>query len=176
VFSIASLFECEDSNPWNQLARRCEYSGVQTHQIPHFSWQTADEYQLESTQAALAQICETIPPFQFSTSGLGIFAGERKILFLIIVKTKLLLEIHETIWNQVSKYAINAKSYYSPNRWIPHITINLNPLSDAEFNCSLADLENDTFDFEFEVKKFGLIYLNKDKSGVDSIYPLKGVN
>jgi hypothetical protein len=175
MYSIASLFECQNSKPWNQLTSECEYSGMRTLEIPHFSWQTAEEYQMEPVKAELENICTSIPPFHFSTSGLGIFAGDRKILFLIIVKTRLLLEIHETLWERMAKYALHAKSFYSPEQWIPHITLNLNPLTEDEFNCALSSLENKTLDFEFEVNHFGLIYLTKESSGVDSIYPLKGV-
>jgi hypothetical protein len=61
VYSIAALLESENCGPWNELANFCEYSGVHTHQIPHFSWQTAEDYQITPTKESLDSLCSTIP-------------------------------------------------------------------------------------------------------------------
>lgn len=173
MYSVAALIETNQTSPWQELASVCEFSGLVTHTIPHFSWQTAENYQIEPVRNKLISLTETIPPFRFTTSGLGIFSNDRKILFLIIVKTRLLLEIHELLWQELSIYANGLKLHYSPDNWIPHISINLHKLDEAQFGCSLTELLKTRLDFEFSVNRFGLIYLNPDSAGVDTVFPLK---
>lgn len=173
MYSIAALIEANQTSPWQELASVCEFSGIATHTIPHFSWQTAENYQIALVRSKLNSLTETISPFRFTTSGLGIFSNDRKILFLIIVKTRALLEIHELLWRELSLYADGLKLHYSPDNWIPHISINLHKLDENQFNCSLAELLKTKMDFEFDVSKFGLIYLNPDSAGVDTVFSLK---
>jgi 2'-5' RNA ligase len=173
MFSIAALIEAKQAAPWQKLASLCEFTGVITHTISHFSWQTAENYRIEPLKEKLTALTENISPFSFTTSGLGVFPGDRKILFLIIVKTKKLLEIHEMLWKELSIYAEGSKAHYAPENWIPHISINLYKLTDDQFNCSFAELIKTDLNFEFKVSKFGLIYLNKESAGIDTIFPLK---
>jgi 2'-5' RNA ligase len=174
VYSIASLFDTNQSGTWQKISDLCNLSGMTTHSIPHFSWQTADSYQTEPLNSELQLLLKTISPFSFTTSGLGIFNNERKILFLIIVKTRVLLEIHESLWNHLTRFANNPRLYYSPTNWIPHISINLNKLNDEQFKWSLSTLLKSNLNFEFEVKKFGIIYLEQGSSGIEADFPLKG--
>ena len=176
MYSIASLFEVDSQGPWNVLSSLCEVSGVTTHSIPHFSWQTAETYQIDTVRKKLSYLTESIAPFHFTTSGLGVFINHRKIIFLIIVKTRLLLEIHQTLWDEVAKYGNDSRPYYAPESWIPHISLNLNELSEENFNCCFSKLLNENLQLEFQVNKFGLIYMNENKSGIDSLFPLRGIN
>jgi 2'-5' RNA ligase len=97
---------------------------------------------------------------------------------LIIVKDRNLLEIHEMIWRRTIQYAIQPNMHYAPENWIPHITLNLNPLTEDQFRCSVDELTSRPLNFEFVVNKLGLIYLTAANSGIDSIYPLRnsGIN
>ena len=173
MYSIASLFDSEPMGAWQHLSKMCEYSGITTNEIPHFSWQTAENYQLDPVRQKMTEVCASIPPFSFTTSGLGIFTNDTKILFLIIVKTKKIMEIHELLWNELIPYSIEPRMHYSPENWIPHISLNLQKLDDEQFSCSLNELLKNNLNFEFFVKSFGILFLNPASSGIDSIIPLK---
>jgi len=174
VYSIAALLETDSSEPWHKIASACEYSGVTTHAIPHFSWQTAEQYAVDPLQDRLGTLTKTISPFCFHTSGLGIFSNDHKILFLIIIKTRALLELHELLWRELSGYAQEPRQYYSPENWIPHLSLNLRGLTDDQFTCSLTELSKNNPQFEFEVKRFGLLYVNGNTAGITASFPLTG--
>lgn len=173
MFSIASLLEIESTPNWPKIESVCQYSGIIPHTIPHFSWQTAEEYQIEQTRNKMAELAEQIPPFSFSTSGLGIFPDDRRIIFLIMVKTRKLMEIHELLWNELLPFAINPRMHYAPDQWIPHISLNLQALNESQFNCSIEELLKIDLRFEFVVKKIGILYLTETSSGVDYSVSLK---
>ncbi|MHC1741030.1 MAG: 2'-5' RNA ligase family protein [Anaerolineaceae bacterium] len=174
MYSIASLFDTDLTGPWQKLVELCEYSGITPHTIPHFSWQTAENYQLTKAESKLTAIAATIPTFKFTTSGFGVFTNNRKILFLIIVKTRLLLEIHEILWNELLPLTEEPKMYYSPENWIPHISINLESIRDEQINCSITELLKHDLQFEFEVKNLGLLFLIDRTAGIAKEFPLKG--
>ena len=175
MYSIASLIESDTTGPWQKLAHLCEYSGLTVDAIPHFSWQTAEKYQEKATKRELSLLADIVPPFKISTSGLGVFSNDHKILFLIIVKTREILEIHEMLWKELSVLAEQPKIHYSPEKWIPHISINLYKLEDSQFDCSFNELLKNNLQFEFVVKKFGLLFLTNQSAGIDAIFPLKGI-
>jgi 2'-5' RNA ligase len=172
LYSIASLFETDVNGPWQQLAGICNASGFSSEAIPHFSWQTAEKYRLPETHEKLAQLAREFKPFQITTSGLGVFANDHRILFIIIVKTRLLMEMHEHLWNELTPLAEECKQYYSPKNWIPHISLNLEKLSEDQFNCSFTELSRHTLQFDITVKRLGLLYKLPETSGIDSVYEL----
>jgi 2'-5' RNA ligase len=172
VYSIASIIDSNGKDLWGELEDRCKMSGLQRTAIPHFSWQTAESYEFEPLRKALSNICRNIEPFTFITSGLGIFPNERKILFLIIVKDRILIDLHEHIWKETYSFAIQPSMKYSPENWVPHISLNLNKLDDDTFNCALSELTSKPLEFQFEVSQIGLLFLTMASSGIDTIYKL----
>ncbi len=172
MYSIASLFETDVNGPWQQLAGICNASGFSSEAVPHFSWQTAENYRLPEVREKLTQLALEFTPFQITTSGLGVFANDHRILFIIIVKTRLLLEMHERLWRELTPYAEGCKQHYSPQNWIPHISLNLEKLSDDQFNCSFTELSQHPLQFDITVKRLGLLYMLSEASGIDSIYRL----
>lgn len=173
MYSITSIFSNQDETIWQDLNNTCEYGGLHKTAIPHFSWQSAESYQFEPLRVELAQLSTEIGRFSFQTSGIGIFNNKRKIFFLIIVKTRAILEMHEMIWQRTIRYADQVNLHYSPENWIPHITLNLNELTEDQFKCSVEELTQKPMNFEFEVKELGLLYLTASSSGIDSLYPLE---
>jgi 2'-5' RNA ligase len=172
MYSIASLVEIEKTKNWPQIESVCQYSGIIPNTIPHFSWQTAENYHLDQTREKLVALAKSIENFSFTTSGIGIFPNDRKIIFLIIVKSRKLLEIHEQIWHELLPYSINPRMHYSPENWIPHISLNFQNLTTDQFQCSLDELLKIDLQFTFQVNEFGILYLNEDISGVDFTAPL----
>lgn len=173
MYSIASIFSNQDETFWQSLNKTCEYGGLHKTAIPHFSWQSAESYQFDLVRAELSKISTDVAPFSFKTSGVGIFNNKRKIFFLIIVKNRALLEMHEMIWLRTVQFTEQANLHYSPENWIPHITLNLNELTEDQFKCSIDELTRKPMNFEFEVHEFGLLYLTSTSSGIDSLYPLE---
>lgn len=173
MYSIAAILEKEGRDLWNELEFRCQISGLKKTAIPHFSWQTAEGYDFVPLREELANICQNIRPFKFRISGLGIFPNEkRKIIFLNIIKDRALLDLHELIWENTLLYARQPNMLYSPENWVPHISLNLNPLEDDSFNCAINELTSKPLDFEFTVNQIGLLYLTEASSGADTMFDL----
>jgi 2'-5' RNA ligase len=172
VYSIASILRNEDLGFWDDIENRCMESPLRRTEIPHFSWQTAESYDYDPLREELANICQNERPFEVHTSGLGIFPGERKILFLIIAKDRNLLDLHEMIWENTILYARQPNLLYSPDNWIPHISLNLEALTDHDFSCTVSELTSRPLNFTMRVEQMGLLFLTLDSSGLDTVYDL----
>lgn len=173
MYSIASIIRNEDLNFWDDIEKRCSASNLKKATIPHFSWQTAEDYDFNPLRGELANICSNVRPFEIHTSGLGIFTGERRILFLIIAKDRLLLDLHEMIWENTILYARQPNKLYSPENWIPHISLNLETLDEHDFTCAVNELTLKPLSFKFRIEQLGLLFLTMNSSGVDTIFDLQ---
>jgi 2'-5' RNA ligase len=175
VYSIAALLKKDGQKIWNDLEAQCQLIGVRRSAIPHFSWQTAESYDFEPLREKLDSLSRNITPFKVHTSGMGIFPGERKILFLIITKDRQLMDLHQMIWETTLPFASHSSDHYSPKNWVPHISLNINNLTPDSFNCAVNDLTSKSLEFEFEIAEIGLLFLTLESSGADAVFKLHSI-
>ena len=174
MYSIASLVDLENENNWLDIEKSCNYVGIMPFNIPHFSWQTAEYYALNEVNQIINNFSKKIPPFEFNTSGLGIFNNDLKVIFLIVAKNRNLLDIHEQLWNELIPYAKEPNLHYAPDMWIPHISINIKNLDKTQFSCSIDNLLEQKLVFNLKVKEFGLLSLHESNARLESKFQLSG--
>lgn len=102
---IKSRFTIEDSSP------------------PHVSYQIAPLYDVSPTLSALEEMVKTLSPFPIQTSGLGLFTGEKQVIYITVARSDTLGRIHRRIWKEITTFASEPGEYYSAPQWIPHITL-----------------------------------------------------
>ena len=161
---IASLLDTISTEQvhriWEKLQNKCAIPEIRDHIVPHFSWHVAERYKQESLTQTLKNFCEQLGNFQVKTSGLGVFNGEKHVIYLGIVKDKTLLDNHLRIYEAVEPLAINPSPYYSPEHWVPHITLYIEEIfthlpedwnSDKTIMCVLEILLKQNFPMNIEV-------------------------
>lgn len=125
------------SNLWQKLCEECGLNAIYTIPTPHVTWFAADEIDLDLSLPLLAGIAEETKDFTLHTFGLGIFSGEKPVLYLPMVKTLEMIQLHCKIWEQVGPHAQEKKLYYSPKMWVPHITLALKDLTRENMACAV---------------------------------------
>ena len=108
---------------WKILEDECGFSEGLITPFPHFSWQIAEEYDFNGLGKKLVELTSQLPPFTIRTAGIGVFTGKSPVVFIPIVKDPDLLELHQTIWDQISSLGKGMSDHYAPENWIPHITL-----------------------------------------------------
>lgn len=167
---IASLLD-KDNDPatreiWNDLEKSCRLSGIRLSPTPHFTWFGCDYFVEDETINAIEEISCLFDSFIIHTTGVGIFTTSTPVLYLPIIKSKKLLEMHEVIWGKLSKYGKNVSKIYEPELWIPHITLAHNELSAESLTCAVENFLNKPLDLQFKVDNLALIYATTDSSGI----------
>lgn len=153
------------SNLWLKLRDNCGLSGIYKTPTPHFTWFAADDLDLPEVTSALSKLAESAEPFTIHTFGLGIFTGRNPILYLPMVKSIKLINLHHEIWNNFEQFSQEPNLYYSPKLWVPHITIALNDLTHENLSCALETVAFDPIELFVTVDNLNIAEYDEQRPG-----------
>lgn len=179
MITIASLFDKRSSKQtglvWDLLETECSLSGIRNIPYPHFSWLTGADFSDKHIFDLLEDLCKKLEPFEIKTTGIGIFTGDEPIIYLPLVKTKKLFEYHQMIWALIENHVSEVNSYYSPENWIPHITIGFGDVTTDRLSCAVRNLSK--YDLSMTITIDNLSYLSRieEQAKIEKIFKLKTI-
>ena len=144
---------------WEELSEKFGVASTFSTPFPHFTYQVSEEYDVSAVESALKGLAARARPFTVRTGGLGVFTSSRPVLYVPIVRSPELNELHAEVWQTLKQNPTGeAAHYYESEMWLPHIT-----LAQGEIDCkSLAEmigaLSTRNFHWEMEVNNLSLIY------------------
>lgn len=145
-------------NLWRVLETECGLTGVKTTPIPHFSWQLAQDYDFRSLALVLKGLADLAKPFFVRTTGLAFFTGINPVIHIPIVRDPVLAEFHRTIWYAMRGLSSSINSLYSPEYWMPHITLAHSDVDLLALKCAIERLASDPFNWEIRIDNIALVY------------------
>ena len=157
---------------WRWLEEHCGLAGIKLTPLPHFSWQAAEEFDLERVEEAVRTLAEQEQPLTVHTNGLGIFTGKSPVLYTSLVKTRALLELQERVWQAVNPCAVRPNAYYEPVSWVPHVTLAYRDITPDNLTCALQNLAFQKIAMEIRVDHLALIYEVDGQIGIKFRYDL----
>ena len=155
---------------WAELETDFGLKGVCVTPYPHFTWQIAPAYDLERITRTLEDIASRTAPFEISTAGLGLFNGESPVLYIPLVKTPVLTVLHQQIWQALLPASTNPSPYYSPEQWVPHITLACNDLTAESAGAVITRLVARNFDWQMRVANLFFVAVSTEG---ESLTPIK---
>ena len=162
MHGIISLLDQEHHHKvqtiWHELETTCGLGGIKTAPQPHFSWQVAENYDLDRVRDILEEISCYTRPFVVHTNGLGIFTGETPVLYIPIVKDTHLCQFHNKLWEQMQKLSQGMSPYYSPQDWVPHITLAVGDVTHFNLGCALEKMAFQTYSWDITINNLILAY------------------
>jgi 2'-5' RNA ligase len=178
MYSIASLLDPSSDQAvrsiWARFENECGLTGIKVTPLPHFSWQSADAYQVEPVGDALAKIAETMEPFSTLVTGLGIFTGPQPVIYLPIVKNPMLVDIHQILWDQLRPFAVVPNLHYDPERWLAHITLAYHETDPQRLGCAVVEAAMQPLSFEIYVDHFAILFQTDGRAGLHSRFEFGG--
>ncbi|RPH57984.1 MAG: 2'-5' RNA ligase family protein [Chloroflexi bacterium] len=169
IHSVVSLLDSKHyelvKSIWQMLGKNCGLRGISITPFPHFSWQAALGYPEPVTETTVKTIANQLRPFKIQTAGLGFFTGRRPVLYIAVVKTEELAQVHKYIWQQVAKIADEPTPYYAPENWMPHITLAWGDVNVESLACAMQLLASNTFDWQLEVNNLAVIGQLPEQTG-----------
>ena len=172
AFGIVSLLEINtdvtSGHLWNRVAEVIKPTGLELPANPHFSWQVAEDYMVKDTLEELKAIIKGLQPFRIRISGLGIFPGIHPVIYLTVVRDRILTDIHSMLWDRCISYAIKPSPYYSPEHWVPHVTIAYIDLTPEKVSILVKEMANQPWDADLEIENISLAYQNGDDAGISA--------
>lgn len=150
---------------WHTLQEKHGLQGVLQTAYPHFSWQGAQQYNPDGARLTLAAIAHATKPFFVQTSGIGLFTTAHPVIFIQVIKSPMLLRLHQQLWAATRHFGQEFNIYYSPERWQPHITLALADLRQKQIAAVMQDLADQDFNWTFQVDHFAFYHEKADKPG-----------
>jgi 2'-5' RNA ligase len=174
MYAIASLLDpisdMQVRALWERFELSCGMTGIRVTPVPHLSWLSAEEYQLEPVEMILHQMAEEMSPFILRTAGLGIFTGRQPVVYIVLVKDERLLKMHKHLWELTLPYASRPNLYYNPDQWIPHITLANYELDPGRLGCAVEQMAFEEVGFEILFQDFTLLFRKEGAAGLHSSF------
>ncbi len=142
---------------WRVLELKCGLKGIKATPFPHFSWHVAEDYAADPLAELLQEAAGKSQPFTVMTSGLGVFTGQVPVIYVLIAKDERLLRFHKALWRRARKYSLGLSPYYSPDAWIPHITLAHSDVNRQTLVCALEELAFLPFKWEIRIENLALV-------------------
>lgn len=169
MYAILSELDPKSSSTvnklWRKLCETCGLNAIYNMPLPHLTWMVAEDLERQKSTPILAQIAENTTPLTLHTFGLGIFTGEKPVLYLPTVKSVETIALHERIWDQVSPFSKEQKLYYSPRLWVPHITLAINDLNQDNLACTINAIAFDTIELFIQISNLAIAQYEDKQAG-----------
>jgi 2'-5' RNA ligase len=111
---------------WTEIDRSCGPRSPVPHPIPHFTYQTAEDYDLTQLNEIFRALAARSRPFWVPTAGLGVFGDD--VVYIVVPRVPHLDAYHARFWPETLPAARTPPAKgYSPDEWVPHITLALGP-------------------------------------------------
>jgi len=91
--------------------------------FPHFSYQIAGHYEEGQLVERLENLADQLDPFSVTAGGLSLFTGSHPVLFVPVVRTLRLSQVHQAVWQSLAHVGAEISAYYQEEMWVPHITL-----------------------------------------------------
>ena len=150
---------------WRKLREACGLNAIYDLPLPHLTWMVAEELDIKKSAPILTQISDTTASLTLHTFGLGVFTGKKPVLYLPLVKSVEMIDLHEKIWDQISPFSKDQKLYYSPRLWVPHITLALNDLNEETLACAINTIGFDTIELFIQISDLVVARYEEKKAG-----------
>ena len=163
MIAVTSLLDQSHADRVTELTELLEKKfglcGVKMTPYPHLTLLTAEVPDMEELREYLEQTSRETEPFSIRTTGLGVFPGETPVIYIPVLRTHPLNQLHARLHRNISEMSSEMGIYYNPNMWLPHISLALGDTSSEMLGPVLTFLSD--FNFNWEIKLDNLTILQK---------------
>ncbi len=142
---------------WQDLEQVCGLTAIKETPFPHFTLHLAQDYDLDKLADRMVETAALIPPFRVRTNGLGVFTGALPVLFVPLVVTQELLDLHACLWRDAIALGSAVNPYYAPDTWVPHITLANKDVTPDRLECVANLLMRRAFQWEIEITELAIV-------------------
>jgi 2'-5' RNA ligase len=159
---------------WDLLEREVGLAGVRRVPFPHLTLFGCEGIDYPRIQKTLEDFSGNTPPLMLHSVGLGMFLKPMPVIYTPVIRSPELTELHRTLWEAVSSLGGHMYGLYSPERWIPHMTLAQFDLTRDNHLPALKVLMELDLQLEFQVGNLTLFDWIGPRYEPQERYPLLG--
>jgi 2'-5' RNA ligase len=176
IFAVASLIE---QSVWQKILDSIPKSKVtlvnyDNSEFAHISWIVSQQMDVMKVEKTLKSISSSQSPLIIPSGGLGIFCGEKPVVTLQLVRNPALNRLHTKVWTNCHEDMEDSKPYYSPEFWMPHVTLMHEELASKDYSELLMNCIYSPIQMEIPLNNLAIIYQDDQNAGVLSCYDFAG--
>lgn len=118
---------------WDIADNKYKSKGVKSFDYSNLGFQGGVCENITLLKDRITEMSFSIQPFEIIVNGFGYFEQPNKVVYLKVVKTEVLIKVYELLNNVLNNNCIKTFELYSPQFWIPHITIAMDDLTDENY-------------------------------------------
>ena len=161
MLAITSLLASPAADHINALIKSLEtefgLDDVQATPEPHLTYQIVEPTNLATLKKALRHIADTTPPLVAHTTGLGMFPGDRPVIYIPVLRSDALNEVHHRVYNLAGPLCTRTDKFSGPDLWLPHVSLALHDTTPELLGPVLRFLNNQTFNLELIINNITLL-------------------
>ena len=161
MLAITSLLPSPASDHINALIKSLEtefgLDDVQATPEPHLTYQIVEPTDWATLKTALRAIAAATPPFVAHTTGLGMFPGDSPVIYIPVLRSDALNELHHQVVNAVGSLCSRTDKFSAPDLWLPHVSLALHDTTPELLGPVLQFLNNQTFNMELVINNLAIL-------------------
>ncbi|MDD2521685.1 MAG: 2'-5' RNA ligase family protein [Anaerolineaceae bacterium] len=148
---------------WNDLDKRFGCRHAYERPKPHFTWQYAESYD-DTYAQTLEGLCSGLSAVEVQTDIVTRFSESDPVVFLRIVPTLELLNVHRILWEGLRPFWNKPSMLYQPGEWVPHITLSMNGERWCDSAAVCDFLSTKDLQWSFKVEKLTMLSLSDENT------------
>lgn len=161
MIAIASLLDNRASERVTELTTSLEnkfgLKGVKITPYPHLTALTAEIPDMEELKQYLELTCLETRKITVRTTGIGIFPGQNPVIFIPVLRTPPLNDLHARLHRDIAEMSTEMGVYYNPNLWLPHISLALGDTTPEVLGPVLSFLCDYNFNWEITLNNLTIM-------------------
>ena len=161
MLAITTLLNQPNTARINRIIERLEkkfgIDDVQATPDPHLTYQLAGVQKLSALKEVLSAVAATTEPFPAFTTGLGVFPGERPVIYIPVLRSDALNALHRRIVEATAPLCLRTDKFSGPDCWLPHISLALHDTTPDLLGPVLRFLNEETYNLKIEVNNLAIL-------------------
>ena len=158
-----------------ELEEKFGIDDVQATLDPHLTYQLAGTKKLDSLKEVLAEVAATTDTFPAFTTGLGVFPGERPVIYIPVLRSDALNALHRRILAATAPLCLLTDPFCTPDRWLPHISLALHDTTPDLLGPVLRYLNQETYNLELHIDNIAILRQDGDLFVQEEVFKMKEV-
>lgn len=140
-----------------KLEEKFGLDDVQATLDPHLTYQLAGVRKLSSLKTALANVAAATEPFPAFTTGLGVFPGERPVIYIPVLRSDALNALHRRILAATAPLCLRTDKFSGPDCWLPHISLALHDTTPDLLGPVLGYLNQEAYNLRIIIDNLAIL-------------------
>ena len=177
MYAITSLLNPRNAQRITRIIKGLEskfgLDDVQATPDPHVTYLVMGTRRLADLKEMLQQVAASTPPFSAYTTGLGVFPGEKPVIYVPVLRSNDLNELHQRVLDVTAPLS-RASSYFCPDRWLPHLSLALHDTTPDLLGPVLRHLNQETYNLRLNVNNLAILRKKGDLFVREEVFELTG--